>query len=362
MPLSLISMLGSGSVLPAGGVFWHAHELLLGYAAAVIAGFLFTAIPNWTGRLPVRGGPLLALVLIWLAGRVAMLLAAAALIPAWLGAAVDLLFVPVIMAVAAREIIAGKNWRNLRVLGLVALLLLGNIAFHTMDDTWMALRLCVAGIIALIILIGGRVTPSFTTNWLARQQSKVKPASFSRFDAVAIAVNVAALLVFAFLPLDSRLQTYLLAPLSLLAAVLLTIRAARWYGWHTWSEKLLVILHIGYAFIPLGFVLLAGSILLPGVVPYAAALHAWTVGAIGTVTLGVMTRATLGHSGRPLTADRITVGIYICVILAALLRIVATFIPGAYVPLLHSAGTLWTLAMLGFVIGYGPGMFRRRAR
>jgi uncharacterized protein involved in response to NO len=176
---------------------WHIHEMLYGFLPAVVTGFLFTAIPNWTGRLPIRGLPLLGLVLLWIAGRVVVTFSAHT---GWLIAMlVDASFLTVVVLAAAREIAAGKNWRNLPVVGIVSCLLIGNVAFHlearyvVMAD--ISIRIGVAVVVLLLTLIGGRIIPSFTRNWLVRENPGRLPVPFARFDKMALVLTAAALLL-----------------------------------------------------------------------------------------------------------------------------------------------------------------------
>ena len=352
VPIWLLIYAGTLAFDPGyGGINWHAHELMFGYAALVVCGFLFTAIPNWTGRLPVAGWPLAALVAIWIAGRAAMLLPQ---VPGpALTAAIDIAFLAAVLAVAGREIVAGKNWRNLRVLAIVAWLLAANIAFHGLILSGAAadisLRGAIGALIALITLVGGRLAPSFTRNWLVKQGAAALPAPFGPPDAVAIGCSVLGLLAWIAIP-DGAVT----GALALVAALALTWRLARWRGWLTWREPLLLILHLGYGFVPLGFALLAGTTLWPAMIPASAAVHAWTAGAIGTMTLAVMTRASLGHTGHALTATPGTVAIYLAILLAAVLRIAAAFSGDWRMALLDGAGTAWMAAFLLFAINYGP--------
>lgn len=351
VPLWLISYSGWLSITPAyGDQKWHAHELIFGYAAAVICGFLFTAIPNWTGRFPVRGWPLLFLAGIWLLGRVAML--SANVIGLATAGAIDVLFLVMVIGFAAREIIAGRNWRNLRVLALVGTLLAGNILFHVAvlrgDSTDLALRLSIAALIGLVTLVGGRVTPSFTRNWLVKQ-AKPLPSSFGRFDALAVGATILTLLAWVIAP--EAILTFGLAPV---AAALLILRLLRWRGWPTWREPILAIMHIAYAFVPAGFLFLGAHIAWPDLMPSSAVTHSWTVGAIGLMTLAVMTRASLGHTGRALKASPATTIFYAAMLIAALARIAAALAPQFALPLLMLSGAGWSFALLGFVIVYGP--------
>jgi uncharacterized protein involved in response to NO len=181
---------------------WHIHEMLYGYVAAVIAGFLLTAIPNWTGRLPICGAPLAALAGLWLAGRLVMLLSAHIGIAA--AALIDVALLTTLAAVAAREIIAGRNWRNLRVLAVLGVLILGNVVFHAEVYAYgradYGIRIGIGAVISLISIVGGRVVPSFTQNWLARQEKGRLPAPFSRFDVAAIVASAASLAMWIGLP------------------------------------------------------------------------------------------------------------------------------------------------------------------
>ncbi len=333
---------------------WHIHEMLYGYAAAVIAGFLLTAIPNWTGRLPVTGLPLAALALLWLAGRVAMLVSAE--IGAAPAAVIDGAFLVVLAATAAQEIVAGRNWRNLRILAGIGVLIVGNITFH-----WEAIhdgsaaygtRLGIAAVIALITLVGGRIVPSFTHNWLVRENPGRLPSPFSRYDAVTVVATVLSLALWVALP-----HAPLVGVVLLTAGAMQTARLMRWAGDRTLRNSLVLILHIGYAFVPAGFLLLGAALLWPATWPLSAALHAWTMGAIGIMTLAVMTRASLGHTGRPLAASGGTQAIYALAGLAVLARLAAAFEPS--ILLLHVAAIAWVAAFGGFVIVFGPLLVRR---
>jgi uncharacterized protein involved in response to NO len=333
---------------------WHAHEMLYGYVAAVIAGFLLTAIPNWTGRLPVCGWPLAGLALLWLAGRAATFMSAT--IGAATAAAIDISFLAVLAAVALREIVAGRNWRNLRVLGVLGVLVLGNVVWHAellrSGVGTYGVRIGIAAVIVLIMLVGGRIVPSFTRNWLARMNPGRVPAPFSRFDAAAIAAGALALALWVALGSGS------VAGLALMGAgALHIVRLARWAGDRTMADRLVLVLHVAYAFVPLGFLLTGAALLWPQHIATSAGLHAWTTGAIGLMTLAVMTRASLGHTGRPLAASPATQIIYFCALVAALARIAAEL--GGWTDLLHVAGLAWVAAFGGFVVIYGPLLVAR---
>jgi uncharacterized protein involved in response to NO len=338
-----------------GALDWHVHEMLFGYVAAVIAGFLLTAVPNWTGRLPVNGAPLMALTALWLAGRAAILVSA--LTGPLAAAVVDIAFLVALAAVAMREIIAGRNWRHLRVLVLVGLLIAGNAVFHIevvlRGSADYGIRFSIAAVIALIMLIGGRIVPSFTRNWLVRENPGRLPRPFSRYDGVSLAGSVVALAAWIVAPTHGLTGVLLLA-----AAVLQAIRLARWAGDRTGRDRLVLVLHVAFAFVPVGFMLVGAAILWPDRVPVSAGVHAWTAGAIGMMTLAVMTRATLGHTGQPLAASAATQVIYALALLAALVRVGASF-ASSRLPI-EVAGTLWCVAFGAFVVVYGPLLVGRQ--
>jgi uncharacterized protein involved in response to NO len=328
---------------------WHVHEMLYGHLPAVVTGFLFTAIPNWTGRLPLRGTPLLALVGVWIAGRLCVTFSATT--TWWVALLVDASFLLLVASAAAREIIAGRNWRNLMVVMLVVILLAGNIAFHVeahvsgQADT--SIRVGIAVVVFLISLIGGRIIPSFTRNWLVRENPGRLPVPFGRFDMIIVMAGALALCAWVVAP-DHELTGVVLA----LAGLLHLVRLSRWAGDRTFRERLLVILHIGYVFVPLGFLLNAAAAF--GWVPPSAGIHAWMAGGAGVMTLAVMTRASLGHTGRPLTASPATQAIYAAIIVAAVARICAVIHPAYGEALLLIAALGWVIAFFGFALVYGP--------
>lgn len=338
-------------------VDWHIHELFFGYVAAVITGFLFTAVPNWTGRMPIRGRPLLLLLLLWVAGRLAVSFSATI---GWVAAMViDLSFLVSICAVIANEIIAGRNWRNLKVLAPLTVLLAANVLFHLevhySGVSAISRRLALAAIIALIMLIGGRIVPSFTRNWLVRQNPGRLPAPFGRFDLMAMTAAIAALALWVVQPSGGP-AGILLA----LAAVMQFARLCRWAGERTFREPLVTALHLSYLFIPVGLALLAAAAVWPGTVSPLAGIHALGAGAIGGMTLSVMVRATLGHSKQPLTSDWVVNLLFACIYAAALARIFAALDVGPREILLHLSAFAWFAAFGGFGLRFLPLFLRPR--
>lgn len=333
---------------------WHAHEMVFGYLSGVIAGFLLTAVPNWTGRLPVTGAPLMRLVLLWCAGRAAMLIPGFAAAPI-----VDSAFLFVFATVVGREIIAGRNVRNAPVLVLLTVLGSANVLSHLRSvDPDLALlgeRIGIAVVATLVALIGGRIVPSFTRNWMAKRKLTPEPASPSRFDAVALSVGAIGLGIWAISP-----ELYAAGLALTLAGALHFVRLARWRGWRTTVEPLVLILHLGYFWLALGLCLKGLAILAPSVVPAASGLHAITAGAFGVMTLSVMTRASLGHTGQPLAATPRISAIYVLVNLGALVRVAAPFQAEHYTLLLALSAVLWSGAFAWFAIVYAPLLLRPR--
>jgi uncharacterized protein involved in response to NO len=337
-----------------GPLDWHIHEMLYGYVAASIAGFLLTAIPNWTGRLPVSGWPLAGLAALWLAGRIAILCSAE--IGGVAAAVIDVSFLVTLAAVAAREILAGKNWRNLRVLIVLGVLIAGNVVFHAevllKGSADYGIRIAIGAAILLISLIGGRIVPSFTNNWLARNNPGRLPVPFSPYDVATMGLSALALVFWIAAPLNAVTGAALL-----IAGVLQSGRLSRWAGDRALADRLVLVLHVGYAFVPLGFLLL-GIAALTGDIPPSAGIHAWTAGAVGLMTLAVMTRATLGHTGQKLQAGPATQAIYACVLIGALLRVIAA-ISGS-LPLLETGGVLWIAGFAGYAFVYAPLLVMRK--
>jgi len=346
-------------------LIWHAHEMVYGFAAAAAAGFLFTMVPNWSGRMPLQGWPLARLVLLWLAGRMAVL--SSAKIGAPLAAVIDLSFPAALLAVMAREIVTGGSWRNLPMLAGLLLLLAGNLLVH-LEALGLAAtaqtgnRLGIATLLMLISLVGGRIVPSFTRTWLASNKSPVlPPASTAGLDHAALIVISIGLAIWAVAPQQPPAPYFELA-----AGAAALLRLARWRGRHTLREPMLLILHLGYGWLAAGL-LLAGLDALFDFLPQTAALHALTIGAIGTMILGVMTRVSLRQTGRPQIAGPVTVAIYILVTVAAILRLIAPVTGGLTLPVLAASGIAWCAAYGLFAILYGkvlvqPAAVRTKAK
>jgi uncharacterized protein involved in response to NO len=328
---------------------WHAHEMLYGFLPAIITGFLLTAIPNWTGRLPIRGLPLAVLVSAWAAGRIAVVFSAQI---GWLATAViDVSFLAIFAAAALREIIAGRNWRNLKIIGIVAVFASGNFVFHL--ETYFrgtadyGLRVGIAAVILLLTVVGGRIVPSFTRNWLAKRGTGRLPSPFGYVDVAVLATSFGALILWLGWPHSSTAAGALG-----LAGLLHLVRLARWAGERTLQNRLVLVLHVAYVFIPLGFLLAAAAAL--GWIAATAGIHAWMTGAVGTMTLAVMTRASLGHTGHALVASTRTQIIYAAVVVSAIARICASLFPVYFEAFVIASAVAWIAAFAGFAVVYGP--------
>ena len=338
-------------------VAWHRHEMLFGFVGAIVGGFLLTAIANWTGRPLISGWPLAALFGLWLGARAALFLSAET--GAALAAVLDTGFYLVLAGLAAREVVAARN-RNLPVVGLVLLFGMAAATDHAaqaglIGDEGLGTRAGTALVIMMISLIGGRIIPAFTRNWMTKHGRQAHLPAPAGYDLLVLGATAIALTAWTAAP-TAGIAGSLLAVAGLLQAV----RLARWSGVRAARDPLVLILHVGYAWVPAGLLLL-GAGLLGAAIPGSAALHALTAGAMATMILAVMTRATLGHTGRPLAASRATVILYLLITLGALLRVASPFGWFDYMLAIQVAGLAWGGAFLLFLIAYGPFLIASHA-
>lgn len=332
---------------------WHGHEMLFGFTSAAIAGFLLTAVPNWTGRRGYAGTPLVMLAALWVAGRIAVNPAVAA--PAWLAAALDLAFFPALIGVILPSLVRAKNRRNYVFAG-VLLVFTAASGLHHLEaaglarDTWaIGTRLGLDMLLVLVAVVGGRIIPSFTANALKRQGGSAAIVAWPLLDRLAIGALAAAVVVDLLLP-----ETPWAGAVALAAAVLHALRLAQWQGLRTRRMPILWILHAAYAWIPIGLALKAAWLI--GGSSWAANwMHALTIGAIATMILAVMSRVALGHTGRGLVAPRAIVGAYVALMAGAVLRVFGPVaFPSLTLDLIAAAGCLWILAFGAFVVVYTP--------
>lgn len=332
---------------------WHVHEMLFGFLPAVITGFLLTAMPNWTDRPPLKGTPLLALLMLWLAGRLTI---AMPWPTPFVGALIDAGYLAALAAIVWREIAIGKAWDRAPIGIVISLYAAANILFHALSlsgsETDLPERMAVALMMLLLTLIGGRVTPSFTGDYLAEQGRPEELPDFSSIDGAAILLTVMAALSWTIHPQASVAGWLLIA-----AGLANIVRLARWRGWLTWREPIVLILHVGYGWLTLALLIIGGATLGFGLKP-ADAVHALTTGAVGAMTMAVMTRASLGHTGRPKQADRLTLMIYMLVNLGALLRVFGPMTGLPTTLMLGAAAAAWSAGYLLFATVYGPYLMR----
>jgi len=355
VPAWILILAGVGNVsslYPARD--WHVHEMVFGFMPAVITGFLLTAIPNWTDRPPIRGHELIGLFMLWLAGR---LLIAIPWFSPLVSALVDAGFLVAVAGLVWREIAAAESWDRAPMGVLISLYAGANILFHVRSlsgaETDRPERIAVAMVMMLLSLIGGRVTPTFTGEFLAASGRSEQPAPFSRYDGLSIALVLSAAAAWIVQP-DSMAAGWLFVAAGLANLV----RLVRWYGWATWREPLVLILHVGYGWFALSLVILGSSILGIGL-PTEHAVHAFTTGAVGAMTLAVMTRATLGHTGRPRHAGPLTVLIYVLVNVGAVMRVFGPLTGFPIDLILGVAAGSWSGAYVLFATIYGPFLLRQ---
>ena len=335
---------------------WHQHEMLFGFVGAAVIGFLLTAIANWTGR-PLLGGTGLAmLAILWVAVRVTFALGLGA---PWLPLVLELLLFLAVAAFAAREVILSGN-RNLPIAILVALL--GASAAIDLAETGglledgdIGLRSGIALVVMLIGLIGGRIIPAFTRNWLMREgASPPMPVMPSPADIRVLGLTALALVGWLIWP-----QSQIVGWLLLASALAHLWRLARWQGWRTFADPLVVVLHLAYLWMPVGLGLL-GVHLAFDVVSRSAAIHALGAGAMGLLILAVMSRASLGHTGRTLRAGPALASAYALVFVGALVRLLTSIgVLNGLWPI-HLSAALWAGGFLLFAVLYLPILTRPR--
>ncbi|HEU4733490.1 MAG TPA: NnrS family protein [Kofleriaceae bacterium] len=347
LPLWLLALAGVVHVdAYLGAMYWHAHEMVFGFAIAVIAGFLLTAVGNWTGRETAVGRSLLVLVALWVIGRAAFL--AEAVLPPAAIACADLAFLPALAVVIGRALVAAGNRRNYPVLGIVTVLWLADLAIHLDANgiiagwPWRASLVAIDLVTLLIVFISPRIFPMFTRNATKVESIRNLPA----VDRATVAAMAALTIVDLALP-GHRAGTVLAGA----TAVLALVRSLPWGARHTARHPLLWILHVGHAWVIIGLGLRAASEI-TSKVPASAMVHALTVGAIGCTTLGMMARVSLGHSGRLLVASAPVAVAFGVLTLAAVVRVLGPFWLPIYPLALYVSGALWTVAFVLFTAAH----------
>ena len=357
VPLWVGVRLGWHTRAPLGSALqWHVHEMLFGFAPAVMAGFLLTAVRTWTGRPTPSGTPLALLFALWALGRIAPYTAADAV---W--TAIDLTFLPALMIALWVPLWRARNTRNYKIVAVLFLLWVCDLSFHagTLTSAAVSRAASMAAldlILLLMVIIGGRVIPAFSANAIAGMQ----PRTWPTLEKLAITAIVLIALLDALSPL---LSPAVQAPFPLLlwsAALLHGLRLAGWKPWRTRANLLLLVLPLSYLWIPMHLALRAASGAPPGVMD-PAAIHALAAGAMAGLMMSMMTRSALGHTGRPLRAGWPEGVCFGAVHLAAAVRVAAVWLPGhLYAGVLTASATLWVLAFATFAIAYTPRLLQPR--
>jgi len=349
IPVWLFLLQGVASfVSPIPPLAWHAHQMLFGFISAAVAGFLLTAVPSWTASRGYAGAPLLGLTLIWIAGRLVTTfpLGFTALTVAF----VDLVFIPVLVLTILPSLIRSGNKRNLVFIGMLAALFAANLHFHLAGATKVdPLQLGVNVILLMVAMVGGRILPAFTSSGLKQRGIDIRIRRYPPLDIAALMAILAVLIVDIFFP-----GTIFAAIAATVAAALLALRLARWQGHRTLHEPIIWVLHVAYAWLPIGLALKAAW-LFGAPIPDTSWLHALTTGAFSTMILAVMSRAALGHTGRELVAPGLIVIAYYAIGVATLMRVFGPMLlADAWRFWMIGSGSLWSLAFFLFVLVYTP--------
>ncbi len=337
--------------IAANPIAWHGHEMLVGFAMTAVAGFVMTAVAVWTGRPALKGALLAWLLLSWLIGRMVMLMVG--ILPAWAVGIGDSWFPIMLFTLVSREVLASQNRRNYVIAAIVGLLAVLNVFYHLGQEK-IFLYLMIHVVLVLISIIGGRIIPSFTANWLRLQGASKLPVNNVPLDIATISMTLLSGVGLSLAPLH-----ILTAWAAVATGILHALRMSAWCGWSVRSNPLLLILHVAYAWLPIGYVL-SGLTALGLAVPATAGLHALTMGAIGTMIFAMTTRVSLGHTGRPLQAARLTVCAYLALSIAVIVRVMAPFLAASYHSMLVISATGWVLAFLLFVLVYWPILSKER--
>jgi len=338
---------------------WHAHEMLFGYAIAAITGFFLTAVPNWTDTKPVQGLTLVALTIAWVAGRLAIWFSA--YLPDLLVAGLDLLLIPMLLGLVLKALKSRWSKRNLIFVPILLALFAANLLVHleqmgiTEDTMASGHTLALNTILILIVIIGGRVIPAFTTNALRRQGEENLPQTHPTVSVAAVA-SMVLIALGDLMALDDSLR----GGLAIFAVAANVLRVTKWQTLKTLGEPIVWIIHLGYAWLIVGLSLKAFALFSPALTEITA-MHALTVGTVGSMTIGIMTRAALGHTGRQIHASPVMVAAYVMMSLAALIRIVGpALVPEFYNETMLISGLLWIALFFGLSWVFWPVLTQPR--
>ncbi len=355
----LMALHGIGlAPIPATMLYWHGHEMVVGFAMAAMAGFVLTAVATWTDRSPLQGKLLGMLVFSWLLGRLAMM--AATQLPYWVIASIDTIFPFLLAFLVGREVVGGGSRRNYPIVGIITILAVLNLLYHLgaiqmlagMDR--LALFLMIHLILLMITVIAGRIIPNFTANWLRAKGDERLPENHPLTDGITVVATLATGVSVSLTPFGP-----VTGILALVAALSHAVRLARWRGLATTSEPLLFVLHVAYLWLPVGYALMALAAF--GLVfPATAALHALTMGAIGNMILAVTSRVALAHTGRSLHAPRLIMISYAILNTAVVARVLGPLKPGLYVAMIDLSALGWIVTFAIFTGVFWPVLTRPR--
>lgn len=357
--LWLMALHGS-TLAPAGALlpYWHGHEMVVGFGMAAIAGFVLTAVATWTNRPALQGGWLALLVFSWLLGRLSM--AAAAQLPYWLVASIDTVFPFLLALLVGREVVGGGSRRNYPIVAIILVLAILNLMYHLGSMRILpgmerlAVYFQIHVLLLMVTVVAGRIIPNFTANWMRARGKERPPQNSQLIDGITIAATMAA---------GVAVTLNAIGPvtgvLTLVAAASHAVRLAGWRGLATTSEPLLLVLHIAYLWLPVGY-FLAALAAFGLVFPPTAALHALTMGGIGGMILAVSSRVALAHTGRSLRAPRLVVVAYVTLNIAVLVRLLSPLNADHYLRMIDLSAAAWSVTFVLFVGVYWRILIRAR--
>jgi uncharacterized protein involved in response to NO len=338
---------------------WHAHEMLFGYTMAAITGFFLTAVPNWTNTKPVQGTTLIVLIVAWLAGRVAIWFST--YLPPALVAGLDLSLIAILFGLVMKALKARPSKRNLVFVPILIALFASNLMTHlehmgiTEDTLANGHTLALNTVLTLIVIIGGRVIPAFTSNALRRLGEEQLPETWPAFTILAIA-SLVLVAIGDVLELDDTLR----GGIAIVAAIANLLRMTKWQSLKTLDQPIVWVMHLGYIWLIVGFALKAMA-LLGDNLSEVTAMHALTVGTVGTMTIGIMTRAALGHTGRLIHASPMVIAAFTMMTMTALIRIIGPAItPEFYNEAMLISGLIWVGLYLGLTKVFWPVLTQPR--
>lgn len=336
---------------------WHLHEMMFGFVGAAIAGFLLTAVPNWTGRPNLRGLNLASLFALWLLGRVVTFYSEYTGI--YFAAIVDLPFFFILSVYIYKEILATGNKRNLPIAIMVFMFGCANALIYAeyiwdFEAAHYGYRFSILLVSMLVMLIGGRVIPNFTANWLKQQGSEIRPALMGKFDIFCIFASLLGLLAWVMMPENAYTGVFLV-----MAGGLQAVRLSRWQMAAVVGNVMLLILQIAYLWLVVGLIALGLQVSLQ-LEMLDLPIHALTVGAFSTMIMGMMTRASLGHTGRKIVASRLTLIAFICIQISAISRVLSGFSDIFHDQFLHLSALAWMLCFALFIFEYAPYFLKER--